>query len=98
MAKTLVFTAVLAGCLPLAQLACAGEPDPEVQQPASPVITPGKPKGAWQGEYPLPKPALPEGPSVPACEEEKQPAGDAATPGEPDERAGCGGAEPPPPD
>jgi len=90
-------------CLAVAHLTQAGDavPDPAAPEPASSpatAITPGKPKGAWQGEYPLPKPALPEGPSVPACEEEEQPAGGAATPGEPDERTGCVGAEPTQPD
>jgi hypothetical protein len=90
-------------CLTVAHLTQAGDavPGPAALEPASPpatAITPGKPKGAWQGEYPVPKPALPEGPSAPACEKEEQRVRGAATPGEPDERAGCEGAEPPSPD
>ena len=90
-------------CLTVAHLTQAGDavPDPAALEPASPpatAIAPGKAKGAWQGEYPLPKPALPEGPSGPACEEEKPQPGGTATPGEPGERTGCVGAEPTPPD
>ncbi len=90
-------------CLTVAHLTRAGDavPDPAAPEPASPpatAITPGKPKGAWQGEYPIPKPALPEGPGVPACEEGGLQSDGTATPGGPDRRGGCGKAEPPSPD
>ena len=37
------------------------QPEPPAEQTA-PAVLPGKAKGAWTGEYPIPKPPLPEGP------------------------------------
>lgn len=47
-----------------------------LEPPASPdaVVRPGKAKGAWQGEYPIPKPPLPEGPAAPPPAETGTPA------------------------
>ncbi len=61
--------AMIAGlCLLLLQQACAPVPQPDASEPSPvPPIMPGKPKGAWQGEYPIPKPPMPEGPAPADC-------------------------------
>lgn len=55
-------------CVPQLQ-AQEPPPAPAAGEPAAqpPVVSPAKTKGAWQGEYPLPKPPLPEGPAPSAC-------------------------------
>ena len=55
-------------CVPQLQ-AQEPPPAPAAGEPAAqpPVVSPGKAKGAWKGEYPLPKPPLPEGPAPSAC-------------------------------
>ena len=74
-----------------AEPAPAGPPAAEsaVPDPPAPDVRPGKPKGAWQGEYPVPKPALPEGPAAPATDAGAPPAPDAGTErsGEPEPQA-----------
>ena len=66
-------------------------PAPAAGEPAAqpPIVSPGKAKGAWTGEYPIPKPPLPEGPAPSACPAAAVDAEGAGAPG----AAACPGAE-----
>ncbi len=71
-------------------------PAPTADAPAmrpAPAVRPGKAKGAWTGEYPIPKPPLPEGPvTAPPPAPELPPE---AAP-EPTEKSPAQSAKPPP--
>ena len=66
---------------------------PATRPAPAPAVRPGKAKGAWTGEYPIPKPPLPEGPvTAPPPAPELPPE---AAP-EPTEKSPAQSAKPPP--